>query len=221
MPDYPIILDLRNRLCVVVGGGPVGRRKALGLCRAGARVRLIAPEPLDEAGVKGIEVLGRIFRSGDLRGAALAFAATGSRRVNAAVVREARRRRIPVNVADLPESGDFTLPAVLRRGGITVAVSTGGESPALAALLRDHLALTLGPEWETVLAIAAALRQMRLTPEEQTEYNQAVLRQLLDGGLPVLIAQRQTDGIDRLLRSLFGADLSLAALGVSLPKGSQ
>src|SRR5690606_10475975 len=135
-----------------------------------------------------VEVLRRAYRQGDLREAYLAFAATDSREVNAAVILEARDLGVLVNAADAPADGDFTLPALLRRGDVTVSVSTGGRSPALAALIRDHLAATLGPEWSTVLEIAAALRQKQLTAQEKTKYNHMILRRLLDGGLPDLIA---------------------------------
>ena len=218
MPDYPILLNLDGRLCVVVGGGPVGRRKARGLRDAGARVRLIDPEPPVGEEFRDIEVAARTYRTADLRGAALAFAAAGDREVNAAVAADARREGIPVNVADAPLEGDFRLPALLRRGELTVAVSTGGQSPALAALVRDLLAETLGPEWTTVLELAGALRQKRLTPSPGSEYNQAILCRLLKSELPTLIARNDPAAVDRLLATLLGEGFSLAELGVHLPK---
>lgn len=219
MPDYPILLNLEDRLCVVVGAGPVGMRKVRGLKNAGARVRLIAPEPpAEETLPEGIEVIRRPFRAGDLEGAVLAFAATDDRRTNAVVVGEARRRGIPINVADVPGEGDFTLPALLRRGEVTVAVSTAGRSPALAALLRDTLGDLVGPEWGTALEIAAALRQKRLTEKEGADYNHVILRRLLDGGLLGLINRQETAGIDRLLATLFDEGFTLAELGVHFPK---
>lgn len=218
MPDFPIILHLQNRLCVVIGGGPVGLRKAGMLRAAGARVRLVSPFPGPPPDLAGIEAIDRPYRSGDLEGAFLAVAAAGDREVNAAVVGDARAAGVLVNVADLPEEGDFTLPAVLRRGDLTVAVSTAGRSPALSALVREHLAGVLGPEWAVALEIAAAVRQKKLTPSKKTEYNREILRQMLDGGLLPLIAGRQVADIDRLLHSLCGAECSLAQLGVLLPR---
>lgn len=218
MPDYPILLDIRDRLCVVVGGGPVGMRKVRGLLDAGARVRLIDPEPSAAEGLPDVEVAARPYRTGDLQGAVLAFAAAGNRRTNAAVAADARKAGILVNVADAPLEGDFRLPALLRRQDLTVAVSTAGRSPALAAVLRDRLAQNLGPEWATVVDLAAALRQKRLTPPRGNEYNQTILCQLLDGGLPALIAHNDPAAIDRLLATLLGEGFSLAELGVQLPK---
>ncbi len=220
MSDYPILLQLEGRLCVVVGGGPVAVRKVRGLRAAGARVRLVASELAVPAGeLPDVEILIRPYRGGDLRGACLAFAATSDRLINAAVVQEARQMGILVDVVDMPEEGDFTLPALLRRGELTVAVATAGGSPALAALLRDRLAGQLGPEWATVLEIAAALRQKRLTLQGKTEYNQAILRRLLEGGLPDLIAAGDAAAVDSLLQALLGEGLSLAQLGIRLAKG--
>jgi precorrin-2 dehydrogenase/sirohydrochlorin ferrochelatase len=219
MPDYPILLNLEDRLCVVVGAGAIGLRKVRGLMNAGARVRLIAPEaPTDETLADGIEVLRRPFRAGDLDGSALTFAATDDREVNAAVAEEARRRGIPVNVADAPGEGDFTLPALLRQGEVTVAVSTAGQSPALAALLRDTLHGFVGPEWATALEIASAIRRKRLTEKGGTDYNHVILRRLLDGGLLDLITRQDTAGVDRLLSTLFGEGATLAELGVYFSK---
>jgi precorrin-2 dehydrogenase/sirohydrochlorin ferrochelatase len=220
MPDYPILLQLKGRLCVVIGGGPVAIRKVRGLREAGARVRLIASELAVPAGeLADVEAVIRPYRAGDLQEAFVAFAATNDRMVNAAVVREARQRGVLVSVVDAPDEGDFTLPALLRRGDLTVSVATGGGSPALAALLRDRLADQLGPEWATVLEVAAALRQKRLTLQGKTEYNQAILRRLLEGGLPDLIADGDASAVDRLLQSLFGEGSTLAQLGIRLAKG--
>jgi precorrin-2 dehydrogenase/sirohydrochlorin ferrochelatase len=220
MSDYPILLQLQGRLCVVIGGGPVAIRKACGLREAGGRVRLIASELAVPAGeLTDVEVVIRPYSAGDLQGAFVAFAATDDRLVNAAVVREARQGGVLVGVADAPEEGDFTLPALLRRGNLTVAVATAGGSPALAALLRERLADQLGPEWATVLEIAAALRQKRLTLQGKTEYNQAILRRLLEGGLPDLIADGDASAVDRLLQTLFGEGCTLAQLGIRLAKG--
>ena len=219
MADYPITLQLANQLCVVVGAGAVGLRKLAGLRQAGARVRLIAPDIPATLSDPELELCRRPYRPGDLAGATLVFAASNDRALNAAIAREARSAGLLVNVADSPEESSFTLPAVGRQGGLTLAVSSAGASPALSALVRDHLADQLGPEWATVLEIAASLRQKRLTPPQGSEYNQQVLRCLLERGLPALISAGSHEAIDRLLQELCGSGCSLATLGVQLPKG--
>jgi len=119
---------------VVVGGGRVAARKTAGLVEAGARVRVIAPRALPE--IEAHRIDRRRYRSGDLHGAVLAFAATNDRAVNHAVALEARRRGIPVNVADAAAECTFLVPARIRRGELQIAVSTGGKSPRLARRLR-------------------------------------------------------------------------------------
>lgn len=221
MADFPILFRLEGRLCLVVGGGAVGLRKSRALREAGAAVRLVDPAAGEGEILSGFEVLRRPFLPEDLDGVVLAFAATADRHVNAAVAREARRRGIPVNVADAPEEGDFTLPAVGRRGKITLAVGTGGESPALARLLRDRLSAGVGPEWETVLALAAALRRKGLTPSRKPAYNFEVLCSLLADGLAEMLAGGDLEGIDRLLAAHLDEGISLAELGIHMPEGKR
>jgi siroheme synthase-like protein len=136
-PYYPVFLDLRDRPVVVIGGGRVARRKVQGLREAGARVRVIAPRIASR--LRADALVRRRYRPGDLRGAVLAFAATGDRAVNHAVAREARRRRIPVNVADSAAECTFLVPARLRRGGLHIAISTSGQDPRLAKAVRRRL----------------------------------------------------------------------------------
>ncbi|MDX9709594.1 MAG: NAD(P)-dependent oxidoreductase [Trichloromonas sp.] len=217
---YPLHLDLTGRLCVVVGGGAVGRRKLAGLSRAGARVRVIDADPASVPPTDDtLEFLPRPYRDGDLEGAFLAFAATADPAVNAAVAAEARRRGIPVNRADDGSDSDFILPANLRREDLLFTVAGGGRSPALAVLLRDRLAEHFGPEWATVLDIAAALRRKRLTPLKKTKYNQEILRQLLAAGLAERVAAGDAAGVDGLLAALPEGGCTLDDLGIQLPKG--
>jgi precorrin-2 dehydrogenase/sirohydrochlorin ferrochelatase len=165
VPPYPIALRLAGRRCAIVGGGAVAERKARGLLDAGAVVTIIAPELAPGlhglASVGTIEVWPRPYAPGDLRaaGAFLAIAATDRREVNAAVGAEARALGIPVNVVDALREGDFSVPATLRRGRLTVAVSTAGGSPVVAGLVRDRLAAALSDGYVALLELVAALRQ--------------------------------------------------------------
>ncbi len=163
---YPIFLDLSGRRCVVVGGGEVANRKARKLLQARARVTVISPEIGAELESVALEVHRRPYREGDLEGAYLAFAATDSREVNAAVAREAEERGVPVNVVDRPSEGNFALPSTLRRGRLQVAVSTGGASPTLARRIRNELEEVFGPEWA---GIVEELRKNRRSGEKGDE----------------------------------------------------
>jgi siroheme synthase-like protein len=166
---YPIFLDLSGRRCVVVGGGKVASRKARKLLQARAGVVVISPEIGAELESVAVEVYRRPYREGDLAGAYLAFAATDSREVNAAVAREGRERGIPVNVADSPSDGDFALPSTLRRGGLQVAVSTGGASPTLARRIRDELEEVFGPEWAGIVEELGRNRRNGENSDERLE----------------------------------------------------
>jgi precorrin-2 dehydrogenase/sirohydrochlorin ferrochelatase len=216
MFELPVNLQIAGRLCVVIGGGAVGLRKVRVLHAAGARVRLITAAPPAGQLAADIEVRVKGFEPADLEGAQLVFAATDHRAVNAQVAYCARAAHLPVNVADAPHEGDFSLPAVTRRGDLTLAVSTAGRSPALAALVRDRIEELFGEEWATIAQIAAALRGKRLTPRQLPEYNRDILHDLITAGLPHLIATGDGAAVDRLLEQICG--VTLAELAIELPR---
>jgi precorrin-2 dehydrogenase/sirohydrochlorin ferrochelatase len=138
--DYPIMLDLTNVPVLVVGGGRVALRKVQGLVNAGADVTVVAPSVVDA--IQQLPVCTtviRAFEPSDLDQVRLVIVATDDPAVNAAVAADATRRGIWVNSADDPANCTFTLPAVARDGDVTVAVGTGGASPALASHLRSEI----------------------------------------------------------------------------------
>jgi uroporphyrin-III C-methyltransferase / precorrin-2 dehydrogenase / sirohydrochlorin ferrochelatase len=158
---YPVCLDVRGRRCVVVGGGKVGAERAAGLAAAGAEVVVVAERPGTEvvamAEQGAIRLVHRRFEAGDLTGAFLAVAATGDGPADAAVAGEARERGILLNAAARGR-GDLSLPAVIRRGPLTVSISTGGAAPALAAVLRRRLEPLIDPEYGDLVELAGSAR---------------------------------------------------------------
>ena len=148
---FPIFLKLAGRPCLVVGGGAMAEGKIAGLLEAGAAITVVAPEVRDEvrewSSSARITWIARRFRPTDLEGAFLAVAATSRLEVNDLVFREARKRGILCNVVDDPEHCDFYYPAVLRRGRLQIAISTGGLSPALAQRLRRELEQEFSPDY--------------------------------------------------------------------------
>jgi len=147
---FPLFLDVAGRRCLVVGGGPIGERKARSLLDCGARVVVVSPAltlslaSLVEAG--RVEHRARAFRRADVVGCRLVIAATGRPAVDRRVAEAARRRRVLVNAVDRPAWCDVILPSVLRRGELQIAVSTGGRSPALARDIRRQLEPWFGEE---------------------------------------------------------------------------
>jgi siroheme synthase-like protein len=136
---YPIFLDLKDRPVLVVGAGKVALRKAKGLLEAGARVTVVAPKHEREFKALAVKLVEREFRTGDLAGAALVFAATDERLTNHRIAIAAKGRGIFANIADSAQECGFLVPARLARGGVQIAVSTGGRNPRVSAELRRKL----------------------------------------------------------------------------------
>jgi precorrin-2 dehydrogenase/sirohydrochlorin ferrochelatase len=159
---YPVSLDIKDKRCVVVGGGQVALRKVGVLLACGADVEVISAEPgpelaaLEESGQ--IAVLHRHYRPGDLRKAFIAIAATDSSDINWQVVKEARQEAVLVNVVDDPENSDFIVPSCVRRGSIAIAVSTDGRSPALARKIRTRLEKEFGEEYASLVNLVSEVR---------------------------------------------------------------
>lgn len=163
MPDYPVNLILDGRRCLVVGGGNVAERKVFTLLESGAAVTVISPElsPNLEVWASTGRLIhcSKSFEKGDAAGYMLVMCATDSPAVNAQAAAEAKQAGALVNVADTPALCDFTLPARLQRGSLSIAVSTGGRSPALARELRNELAGKYGLEYGDYLELAGRLRR--------------------------------------------------------------
>ena len=145
---YPIFLDVSGKRVLVVGAGDVALRKIEALLECAAKVAVVAPETCDGvdelARRASIDLFRRKFQPDDIEGAALAIAATSDESVNRSVSVICRSRGVPCNVVDVPELCDFHVPSVVRRGGITVAISTGGGCPAFAGRLRREIGLVVG-----------------------------------------------------------------------------
>jgi precorrin-2 dehydrogenase/sirohydrochlorin ferrochelatase len=156
---FPIVLDLRDRLCLVVGGGSVGQRKARALLQSQARVRLVCLEPRPPGWDKPhLDWRCQGFVPSHLDGITLAFAAA-TEEINRQVTAAAHKRGVWVNSATEPEQGDFHLPATLRRGDLTVAISTGGAAPMFARALREQLERMLDEEHGLWVRLVGELRQ--------------------------------------------------------------
>ena len=142
-PYYPVYLDVKERCCVIVGGGQIAEGKIAALLECGAQIRMISPEVTDEvqdmADTGALRLERREYRDGDLEGAFIAIAATDDSSLNRRIAQEAEERNVPLNVVDVTHLCTFIAPAVVRRGEVTAAISTGGLSPALARKLREEL----------------------------------------------------------------------------------
>jgi precorrin-2 dehydrogenase/sirohydrochlorin ferrochelatase len=159
---FPMFVKLAGRRCVVVGAGPIAESKVESLLGAGAIVLVVAPEAtqkLQELARQGaVQWFNRRFVGDDLADVFLAIAATDSSETNAIVFRECRRRGVLCNAVDDPEHCDFYYGAVVRRGPLQIAISTGGKSPGVASRLRSELEQQFGPEYDAWLMYVAEAR---------------------------------------------------------------
>lgn len=164
--NYPVSLVLKDRKCVVIGAGIVAERKVRSLLECGARVLVVSPSIT--AGLKALSEHKKItYKKSpaglkDLKGSCLVIAATADRAVNSRVYAYCRKNNIPVNVVDCPKECTFIVPSVIRRGDLTISISTGGISPALAKKIRRDLEKAFGAEYAGLLRMMKKIRPMVL-----------------------------------------------------------
>ena len=180
MVCFPLFVDLNDKTALVVGGGPVAARKARVLLDYGPRVLVCAPRFVPELEqLSGAELL---------EGVSLAVAATDDRQLNHAVAQLCRKRAIPVNVADSREDSTFLFPAVVRRGRLSVGISTGGASPAAAAYVRRTLEGQLPASLEPILDWLEDQREAgrdALPPSQRRRWFSRLLSAALEAGRPL------------------------------------
>ncbi|WLE96674.1 MAG: bifunctional precorrin-2 dehydrogenase/sirohydrochlorin ferrochelatase [Candidatus Electrothrix communis] len=209
---YPVSLNIEGKLCAVVGGGNVAERKVLSLLNAHASVRIISPqltELLSDLTANGsVEWQSRGYQRGDLDGALLVFAATDNRDVQDAVVRDAQKAGVLVNVADAPDLCDFQVPAVVRRESLNIAVSTNGTSPALAAKLRQELEDRYGYEYAVLLRLMSRLRE-RICNDSSSDGTdrKIVFQNILHEDIIDWIRGEQWERLSQHLDTVLGPDI--------------
>lgn len=158
-PVFPVNLIVDGKDCLVVGGGEIAARKVEALLHCGANVTVIAPDVVPELlQSREIRIERRLFQAGDTRGRWFVVTATGDSSVNQSVASDADANGVWVNAADDPKRCTAILPAVLRRGAVTVTVGTAGRSPAMATFLRNKIDEALGPDIATLVEVVATVR---------------------------------------------------------------
>ncbi|MFZ1986273.1 MAG: bifunctional precorrin-2 dehydrogenase/sirohydrochlorin ferrochelatase [Desulfatitalea sp.] len=208
MRYYPICLDIKERLCLVVGGGQVGTRKVHTLLDCRARVTVVSPEATEE--LAALARQGRIvweqraYRAGDQDGAFLVIGATDVEALNSRIHQDAEGAGRLCNIADQPERCNFVLPAIIQQGDLMIAVSTSGKSPAFAKHLRRLLEAQFGPEYAIFLDLMGAVRQRLLQQAHAPEAHKPIFEQLITQGLLEMIRSDDRQGIDRLLAEVVG-----------------
>lgn len=173
---YPLLLNIAQAPCLVVGGGKVAERKVLSLLDCGAKVRVVSPRSslkLREMAAGGqIELLPRHFKPSDIKGASLVIAATDNGPLNEKVASATGKKGILTNVVDNPRLGNFIVPSVVRRGDLLIAIATSGESPALARKLREEIEARYGEEYAQLLPLLSRWRRQLLEQGQRLSYRQ-------------------------------------------------
>ncbi len=191
MKYYPVYLDLRERPCVVAGGGRVAERKVLSLLEAGGSVTVVSPSltlKLEDLSSSGkITHHSRLFQESDLTGAYIVVAATGSLQLNAEIGRSCRKKHILVNVAAPPTESTFIVPSVVDRGALLIAISTSGESPALAKRIRGKLEKEFGPEYDLLLHKMSILRSRLMAHVGEEAERNRILNAVADSDVIELL----------------------------------
>jgi precorrin-2 dehydrogenase/sirohydrochlorin ferrochelatase len=202
---YVVNLALEGKTAVVVGGGKVALRKAQDLLAAKARVTVVAPAPCADirllASRNRVAGIWRDYAASDLEGAAVVIAATGDEQVNARVASDAQAARVPVNVVDRPALCTFTVPATVRRGDLTLAVTTEGRAPALAGVLREELETRYGPEYAELVEFFAALRARMLAQGWAGARIRDAMRELYRDGVTRALATGGRDAAEEFVRA--------------------
>ena len=219
-----VVLSMKEKNVLVVGGGSVALRKVRKLLGAGANVTVVSPQV-----VSGIErmvqearllLCRRPYERVDLKGADLVISATDNREVNRQILQDASEERVWSSTVDDGDEGDFQFAAEATSGGVRLAVSSGGKCPGFAQYVRDSLLDRLGPEVGVALEVVSELRARFLSQGTQVglkeRYMSVVTPEFLDA-----IRRGKQGEVERLLVEAFGVDYTLGELGVQLPDGGE
>jgi precorrin-2 dehydrogenase/sirohydrochlorin ferrochelatase len=209
---YPIFLNLVGKPCLVVGGGAVGERKVKDLLLAGALVTVVSREltpALANLAQKGdITYRAGGFSPEHLEGMVLVIGATNDAKTNRLISALAQQRGLPVNIVDAPPLCTFTVPATLRRGELTVAIGTGGVSPALAKKVRRDLEQLFGPQYGPYLEMLGAIRDQVLAVRRHHPDNAALFTKLVQSPLYEALARQDGVAVQGILQEILGEILS-------------
>ena len=211
---YPVYIELRDQPCVVIGGGKIAEGKVEGLLAAKAQVTVVSPnltrrlqELVQE---KEIAYFARAYEPGDLAGAFLVICATDQAEINHQVWEEASANHQLVNVVDDTPRCNFIAPSILRKGDLTIAISTSGKAPALAVRLKERFQRELGPEYERFLELAGELREPLAQAVPDFETRKALWYKLVDSDILDVLARGDESTAREIISRVAGFEFAQA-----------
>ena len=209
MKYYPINLDIKNKNCLVVGGGEVGARKASTLIRCKAITTVVSLEfssAFNGLEQQGVTLLKKDYVEDDLKKMFLVISATNNRELNLEISSHAKKKGILCNIADNIEASDFTLPSIVNRDDLLITVSTNGKSPALAKKIKETLEHEFGNEYADFLIILGQIRKRLLSQSHAPKEHKIVFQKLINSELLDTIKNKDYKKTDNLLHELLGKD---------------
>ncbi len=220
MKYYPIFLDVKNKACLVVGGGKVGARKAATLAKCGAIVKVVSDHfsvGFNDLKITGIDLAKKKYEKKDIKGMFLVFAATNNADLNRQIKKDATVLNILCNVADAPKNSDFILPSLVDRGDLVLAVSTSGSSPAMAKRIRKDLEHQFGPEYSRFLILMGNIRKKILSSGHAPDEHRHIFQILIEQGVLELIEANDEIKINKILCDILGKDYTYQNLVLHNP----
>ena len=206
MKYYPTFLNIAGKPCAVVGGGEVALRKTQRLLQCHARVLVIAEKLSSNwktlQDKDNLNFVYDEYHSHYIEGMFLVIGATNRRDVNDRIFQDGRKQHILVNIADDPMRCDFILPSLVERGDLSIAISTGGKSPAMAKHLRKELENTIGSEYEIALEILGDIRRIVQEQNQSSHDNQKIFDQLIYSDMLRLIREKDWNALRRLITTI-------------------
>lgn len=206
---YPVFLNLTGRRCVIIGGGQIAEGKISKLLDSGAKIIVISPDATQ--GIRGFAERGQIefdlrkYQEGDLQGAFLVIAATNDRVVNQEIFEEAEKQGILLNAVDDMPRCSFIAPSIVEKGPVTVAISTGGASPALARKLRENMEVSSALDWADATGVLSKARQI-IKDKQIAVDPQRWQCCMTDELLTMIQAGHENEALDLLMDLLLGKD---------------
>jgi precorrin-2 dehydrogenase/sirohydrochlorin ferrochelatase len=211
---YPVYIQLKDQPCIVIGGGKIAEGKVDGLLAVEAKVTVISPEltsRLHELAEQNlVKYIERTYQPGDLTGAFIVICATDQAEINHQVWREASANNQLVNVVDDTPRCNFIAPSILRKGDLTIAISTSGKAPALAVRLKERLQRELGPGYERFLELAGKLREPLAQHISDFETRKALWYELVDSELLDVLARGDEESAKEIISQVVGFEFEPA-----------
>lgn len=206
MRYYPVFLDLKNKKCVVIGGGSVAERKAVTLLSCKADVCVISPDITPRlrelAKKKRLRYIKKRYEDKDIKDAFLVVAATNNREANKAVFAAAKKYKCLLNIVDKPDESNFIVPSLISRGDLTIAVSTGGKSPALAKQIRKELQQRYGKEYEIFIKAMGKAREQVIKNVPSEKARRQLFTKLAKSNIINLVKKGNRKGFNKEIEGI-------------------